>query len=292
MWTNFITPILRISPLLALSTILILGAHGCNSQSQNQSQSQKQSKATIKLGGSSSAIGLLKDLSASYRAKAPSTALDLLEPGQSENVIAGVKQKIIDVAAISKNLTPEKSVGSIVSREVAHDGLLVATHESVRGIAGVTTDQLKDIYSGKVTNWKELGGPDAPIVLLDRPEDESTKKLLRKHYLGADLKNSPNAVILRKEGELIQALENTPYSIGAFSLAHAISNKISVNRLSLNNIPPNTETIKNGTYPMVRTLSLIWNQSPSAATQEFVTYVGSPEGKQAIETSGFVAITK
>lgn len=298
MQSNFITRILRISPLLALSTILILGTNGCNSQSQSPSQSssqtssQSQTQATIKLGGSSSAIGLLKTLTDSYSLKTPSTTLDLLEPGQSENLIAGVKQKILDIAAISKKLTPEENDGSLVFQEIAHDALLVATHESVKGITGLTTDQLKNIYSGKVMNWKELGGPDAPIVVLDRPEDESAKKLLRKHYLGKDLKNADSAIILRKEGELIQALKNTPNSIGAFSLAHAISNKLPVNRLSLDNITPNTETVKNGTYKMVRTIGLISHKSPSAATQELMLYIGGAEARQVLEASGYVAISK
>ncbi len=294
---NLISPIptLFLRTTLPLAVLLLLSTSGCNnpSPSTNQSSSQQnstQSKASIKAGGSSSAIGLLQVLSDSYQVKNPSIKLNLIEPGQSENAIAGVKQKIIDVAAISKKLAPEENDGSLVFREIAQDGLLVATHESVKGVTGLTTAQLQDIYSGKATNWKELGGPDAPIVVLDRPEDESAKKLLRKHYLGKDLKNASTAIILRKEGELIQSLQSTPYSIGAFSLAYAITNKLPVNRLSLDTVAPTVETIKSGQYKMLRTIGFVWHVKSSEATQSLIQYVESADGRQQMEAAGYVAV--
>jgi phosphate transport system substrate-binding protein len=285
---------LRRSTVLSLGTLLLLGMSGCNpTGTQNPASPQKSSeqpKASIKAGGSSSAIGLLHVLSDPYRVKNPDIKLNLLEPGQSENAIAGVKQKILDIAAIAKKLPPEENDGTLIFREIAQDGLLVATHESVTGITGVTTAQLQDIYSGKVSNWKELGGPDAPIVVLDRPEDESAKKLLRKHYLGKDLKNASTAITLRKEGELIQSLRSTPYSIGAFSLAHAIGNKLPVNRLSLDKVAPTVETIKNGQYKMIRTIGLVWHSGPNEATKSLIQYIESPEGRQQMEAAGYVTV--
>jgi phosphate transport system substrate-binding protein len=177
------------------------------------------------------------------------------------------------------------------SREVAHDGLVVATNTSVTGITNLTTENLKAIYSGSITNWKALGGPDAEIVVLDRPEDESAKRLLRKHYLGDELQNSPTAIVLRKEGELIQAVQTTPNSIGAFSLAHAISQKLPVNRMSLNGIEPTPETIKAKQYPMLRSIVLIWHKDPSPATQEFMKHIFSAPGREILDKSGFVAVS-
>ncbi len=285
---------LEVSVILPMTLLTILGMSGCNptpnspiAPSQN---SNAQTQKMVKVGGSSSAIGLLQVLSDPYQAKNPAIKLNLLESGQSENVIAGVKQKILDIVAISKKLSPQENDGTLIFREIAQDGLLVATHESVKGVAGLTTEQLQEIYSGKASNWKEFGGPDAPIVVLDRPEDESAKKLLRKHYLGKELKNSATTIILRKEGELIQSLQSTPYSIGAFSLAHAISNKLPVNRLSLDTVAPTIETIKNGQYKMVRTIGLVWHIAPNEATQSLIKYIESAEGQQKIEAAGYVAV--
>ena len=284
--------------ILALGSIALLSLPSCSTpptptQGSTDSTATAQRDAqtdVIKIGGSSSAISLLKTLADEYQPMAKNTKIEMLDPGQSETVIAGVKQKIMDVGSISKTLKPEENDGTLEIREVAHDGLLVATHSSVTGIKNLTAADLKAIYSGSITNWKDLGGPDATIVVLDRPEDESAKRLLRKHYLGDDLKNSPTTVILRKEGELIQAIQNTPNSIGAFSLAHAISHNLSVNRMSLDGIEPTAANIKAGTYLMRRSIVLVWHKNPSAATQQLTQYIFSAPGSAVLEKSGFVTL--
>lgn len=283
--------------ILALSAIALLGLPSCMTTSSSvpaptaPQTVATSTQASIKVGGSSSTLGLIKVLQTHYEATAKNVKITQLEPGQSENIIDGIKQRVVDLGAISKALKPEENDGSLESREVANDAILVATHPSVTGVKNLTTEDIKGIYSGSITNWKQLGGTKAKIVLPDRPEDESAKRLLRKHYLGKDLKSSPEAVVLRKEGELIQAIQSTPYSIGAFSLAHAISNKLPVNRLSLNGVEPTRENVKAGKYPMLRTISIVWHKNPSEATQELIQYISSPPGINAMEQSGFISVT-
>jgi phosphate transport system substrate-binding protein len=283
---------------LALSAIALLGLTCCTTTTSTVSTTTASAnvviptQTSIKVGGSSSALGLIQMLQTKYEATVTNVKITQLEPGQSENIIQGIKLKLIDLGAISKKLKPEENDGSLESREIAHDALVIATHPSVTGVKNLTTENIKAIYSGDITNWKQLGGTDAKIVLLDRPEDESAKRLLRQHYLGKDLKNSPEAVVFRKEGELIQAIQSTPYSIGCFSLAHAISHKLPVNHLSLNGIEPTPENVKSGKYPMVRTISIVWHKNHSEATQGLIQYISSPSAINAMEQSGFISVTQ
>ena len=282
--------------ILALSAIALLGLSSCTTSSSAPAPTASQnvatpSQASIKVGGSSSTLGLIKVLQTNYEATAKNVKITPLEPGQSENIIDGIKQRVVDLGVISKTLKPEENDGSLESREFAYDALLVATHPSVTGVKNLTTEDIKGIYSGTITNWKQVGGNDAKIVLLDRPEDESAKRLLRKHYLGNDLKSSPEAVVLRKETELIQTIQSTPDSIGAFSLANAISNKLPVNRLSLNGVEATGENVKAGKYPMVRTISILWHKDPSKGTKELIQYIFSPPAINAMEKSGFISVT-
>jgi phosphate transport system substrate-binding protein len=282
---------------LALSAIAILGLTSCTTTTSSvptttaTTNVATPAQTSIKVGGSSSALGLIQMLETNYGATAKNVKITQLAPGQSENIIDGIKQRVVDLGAISKTLKPEEN-GSLESREVAHDALVIATHPSVTGVKNLTTENIKAIYSGSITNWKQLGGTDAKIVLLDRPEDESAKRLLRQHYLGKDLKNSPEAVVFRKEGELIQAIQGTPYSIGTFSLAHAVSHKLPVNRLTLNGVEPTPENVKAGKYPMVRTISIVWHKNPTEATQGLIQYISSPSAINAMEESGFISITQ
>lgn len=282
--------------ILTLSAIALQGLSSCTPETiapkpTTTTTAATQTQASIKVGGSSSTVNLQNILIASYTNTAKTVKITQLEPGQSENIIERIKLKVVDVGAISKALKPKENGGTLEVREVAKDALVVATHPSVTGVKDLTTEDLKGLYSGTVTNWKQLGGPDAKIVLLDRPEDESAKRLLRKHYLGADLKNSPEAVLLRKEGELITTIQNTPFSIGTFSLAQVISQKLPVNRLRLDGVDPTPENVKAGKYVMVREISMIWHKNPSEATQAFIEYIFSPSGINAIEQSGFIAVS-
>lgn len=283
--------------LIALGAIALVALPSCTTNTSTPSTPETaitaaNPQATIKAGGSSSAVDFLSTLKTAYEASPQAGKITLLEPGQSENILAGVKQGLLDVGALSKSLKPAERDSRLDSREVAHDGLVVATHPSVTGVKNLTTDNLKGIYSGRITNWQQLGGLDAPIVVLDRPEDESAKRLLRQYYLGKELKNAPNAVVLRKEGELIKTIQSTPYSIGAFSLAYAISHNLPVNRLSLNDIAPTPESLKAGQYPMFRTITIIWNKKASEATQSFIRYISSQPGTTTLEQAGFAAINK
>lgn len=275
---------------VAFGMIALMGTTSCTSDTSTQAEVKTQQE--IKLGGSSSTHTAIKIVADAYAAQNQNVKFTFLPKGQSGSGIAGVKKGLRDVAGVSRKLKPEEDNGSVIYKQVARDGLVVATHQSVKGISNLTTQQLKAIYSGAVTNWQELGGENAEIVVLDRPEDESAKKLLRKHYLGKELKNAPKAVIMRYEPELINALQNTPYSIGTFSVAYTISNKLPVNRLKLNNIEPTPQNIKSGKYKMVRSIGVVWDKKPSEATQKYLDFVFSEKGAELLNNSGFVPSTQ
>ncbi|WP_323310515.1 substrate-binding domain-containing protein [Anabaena cylindrica] len=241
----------------------------------------------IKIGGSSSTATVLKLLAQAYQAQNNNIKIEFISNTQSEGTIAALKNGIIDIASSSHKLKPEENNGQIQDRELAKDMLLVATNNSVKGVTNLSTQQLKAIYQGDITNWQELGGANANIIVLDRPEDESAKKLLRKYYLGAD-KTSTKAIILNKEGELIETLKNTPNSIGAFSSAYSVINQLPINRLSLNDVAPTIENFKSGKYQMVRYIGINWNKKPSVPTQNFINFIFSEEGNKILQKNGFI----
>ncbi|MFH7025411.1 MAG: substrate-binding domain-containing protein [Heteroscytonema crispum UTEX LB 1556] len=290
---------MQLSLLKALATLAIgialTGLSGCTNTHTNantNTSADTQTHSELKIAGDASTYPAMKILADAYSAKVKNTTLTFLPPNQSEAAIAGVKDGLLEIATISKQLKPESDDGTLEYRQAAKDALLVATHPSVKEVTNLTTQNLKAIYSGAIKNWKDLGGPDAKIVLLDRPEDESAKLLLRKHYLGKKLKNSPQTIIMRHEGDLVAALQNTPYSIGAFSLANAISNKLPVNHLSLNGIEPTPENVRSGKYQMVRTNGIVSKKNATKATQGFIDFTLSAEAGEVMSKSGFVQATQ
>ncbi|MBX9258612.1 substrate-binding domain-containing protein [Desmonostoc muscorum CCALA 125] len=255
--------------------------------SQVINKTDSQAKTIIKIGGSSSTVTVLKLLAQAYQSQNTNVKIEFISNSQSEGAIAALKNDIIDIAGSSHQLKPEEDNGKIQYREIAQDLLVVATNKNVKNVINLSTEQLKAIYKGDITNWRELGGADANILLLDRPEDESAKKLLRKYYLGDD-KTTTKAVILNKEGELSETLQSTPNSIGTFSLASSLINKLPVNHLNLNGVAPQAQNFANGKYQMVRHIGILWEKAPSAATQDFIDFIFSSEGKKILKNNGFL----
>jgi phosphate transport system substrate-binding protein len=285
---GFAVVLVTLAPMVI--SIALVAIPGCTSKTNSNAANTTQNapQQLIKIGGSTSTYPIVQLLADAYIAKNQNTQVKFISPSQSEGAIAGVQQGLLDVASISKQFQSQDNDGTLEYREIAHDALVVATHPSVTGITNLSTDNLKAIYSGAVTNWQQLGGPDAKIILLDRPEDESAKRLLRKYYLGEQLQNSPEAVIMRQEPELIQVIESTPYTIGAFSLGYAISHKLPVNRLSLDGIAPTVENVELGKYQMVRSIGMVFKKTSSEATFGYINFANSPEGVQVLRQSGFV----
>jgi phosphate transport system substrate-binding protein len=275
--------------------IILLGLCSCNSvkstdqtnSNQVTNQTDSQVKKIIKIGSSSSTVTVLKLLAQAYQSQNKTVKIEFISNSQSEGAIAALKNDIIDIAGSSRQLKPEDDNSEVQYRELAKDLLIVATNNSVKGVTNLSTKQLKAIYKGDITNWRELGGGNADIVVLDRPEDESAKKLLRKYYLGEE-KTTTKAVILNKEGELIETLQSTPNSIGAFSLASSLINQLPVNHLSLNGVVPKAENFATGQYQMVRHIGIIWKKAPSAPTQGFIDFIFSEEGKKLLQNNGFI----
>ena len=276
-----------------LGATTLWGLSGCNnpppvSEGTDSATETAASKADaqITIAGSGTPMSPLKIVATAYESQATAASINFLPSSQASAGIAGVKDGQLQIGTVSRQPKPEEAAEGLEYREFAKDALLVATHPSVEGVTNLTSDDLKAIYSGQTTNWAALGGPDAEIVVLDRPEDESAKQLLRTHYLGDELPNAASAVVLRKESELIAAIQNTSYSIGAFSLAQAVTNDLPVNRISLNSVAPSSETIENGTYPMVRSLGIVWFGALAPETQAFIDYLFSPEGARVLTESG------
>lgn len=271
---------------IGLGITSLFGVISCSSGIDTQVEAQTKQK--IKIVGSGSTYQAVKILAKAYEGKTENIKIKFLPKSQSPGSIASVKKELVDIGTVSRSLKPEEDDGSVVYREFVRDALVVGIHPSVKRVVDLQTSQLKAIYSGKITNWQELGGNNATIVVLDRPEDESAKKLLREHYLGIELKNAPQAVIMRHEPELINALNNTPYSIGAFSLANAISNKLPVKRLSLNGIEATPENVRTDKYTMVRKLGIVYRKKSAAKTQSFIDFIFSTRGQEVLRQSAFV----
>ncbi len=200
--------------------------------------------------------------------------------------VQGVASGDLEVGAVSRELTDDELALGLDYTALADDGLVIAVHPSVM-LHELTTQQVKDIYAGAYANWSELGGPDLPITILDRNEDESAKIIMRTFVLGSDLAISSKAVSLYYEPDMIQGVSSTAGAIGYFSLGYSISTDVPVTHVALDGVEPSVENILSGAYRVVRPLGVVTSPDASDDVKAFLAWSTSDEAREMLRANGY-----
>jgi len=169
---------------------------------------------------------------------------------------------------------------------VAYDAIIPVVHPS-NNLSNITTAQLKDIYMGKITNFKEIGGPDLKIVVCSRDTSSGTyetweKKVMKKERV------TPRAQVMASNGAIVQAISNSKHAVGYIGIGYIND---SVRTLTVNGVKGTNETTLNGTFPVSRPLFMFTNGWPKGDVLNFVNYMLNPEkGQKHVAKSGYVPL--
>lgn len=169
---------------------------------------------------------------------------------------------------------------------VAMDGLAMVVHES-NPLAGLTLDQIRAIYAGEITNWKQLGGPDQAIVLISRDTNSGTYESFEALVMkGAKI--GSKAEYVGSNGAIRQRVMSTPGAIGYVGLAFCEGVKI----IPVNGVMPSAETVLDKSYPIARPLYMYTNGRPKAGTAagDYVLLATQSEGQRIIEDTGYIPL--
>lgn len=266
--------------ILALVVIL---AMGCTPASDDIVEI---SETTIRISGSGTCLPLLRLLTTAY----PDETVDFVYlPGlHSGGGIDGVSQGDLDLGAISRGLEPDEEGLGLDVTILSTDALAVVVHPSV-DVHELTSEQVRDIYAGDVSDWAELGGSSLPLIALDRPDDESAKKILRQHVLGDDFVVTPMSVEMSYESDMVEGVESSPGSIGFFSLGIGTADGANVTYVTLDGVEPAVGTVADGSYTMTRQLGVVSNPDAPSEVAEFLEWASSAEALALMAENGFAA---
>lgn len=186
-----------------------------------------------------------------------------------------------------KILAPEEANAKLVP--LGWDAIVAITHPS-NPVKNITSDQLKAILKGTTTNWKELGGPDAPIKLAVRKGKISgvgrmTRELV---FFDPEVDFAKDAKVLKSSGPIEKFVETDPHAIAVTGISSGRKRK--VNFLKMDGIEPSYENISKGVYPLHRPLYLVINKKPSKDVVAFASFATSPEGQEVIKAQGTVTL--
>lgn len=187
----------------------------------------------------------------------------------------------------SRNLKDEEISEGLVEVEIAFDGMAVITSKNNK-IDSLTLSEVKDIYRGKITNWKDVGGEDSPIVVVSREDGSGTRGTFQEivGYTSEELYKE--SVIDDGSGDIKTTVAGNDDAIGFISFRHIDD---SINAIKIDNIAPNTENIKNGEYKLSRPFLLVYKEENlKESGNKLIDFILSKEGQNIVEESGLIRI--
>ncbi|HIE56416.1 MAG TPA: phosphate ABC transporter substrate-binding protein [Chromatiaceae bacterium] len=241
--------------------------------------------------GSTTVLPLAQKVAEAFMKEHPQVRISI-SGGGSGNGIKALIDGMTDIAMSSRFIKP-KEVKLAVSKgyypvpfAVCYDSIIPVVHPS-NPVNQITLDQLKAIYEGKVKNWKELGGPDAKVVVISRDTSSGTYEVWEKKVM-KKARVYPGALLQASNGAVAEAVAKNKNAIGYVGLGYL--NK-QIKALKVNGVVGSVETTLNGTYPISRPLFMFTQGWPKGECKAFINYVLHPDkGQRLVEEVGFVPL--
>jgi phosphate transport system substrate-binding protein len=231
----------------------------------------------------STALQPLVDAAAKQYVKACSGSTITVNGGGSGTGLSQVAQGSIqignsDVTAASKLSTPDAN--SLVDHIIARQGWIVVTNKDVTGVTNLTTQQNMDIWTGKVTNWKAVGGPDLPIVLIFRPSSSGTRSTFKKLVLGGATEATGGQTLTEdSNGAVTAAISKTDGAVSVIGFAYYNdpANKALLNGLQLDGVDATVADVSNASYKLAADGHMYTKGEPTGLAAAFLNYMLSAD---------------
>ena len=280
----------------ALSAVMALALlAGCGNQTDNNSSSNDNGgdasdtpaasvSGTVSTDGSTSMEKVIGALSESYMAANKDVTVNYNPTGSGAGITA-VQEGTCDIGLSSRALKDEEKAAGLKETVLAYDGIAIIVHPD-NPVSDLSIEQIAKLYTGEITNWKDVGGSDAEVVLIGREAASGTRDGFES------ITGTKDECQYRQEltstGDVITAVSQNPDAIGYASLA-AI--KDSVKALSVDGVTPSEATVKDGSYQVQRPFVLVTveGKALSAAAQSFFDYATSADAADIIAKAGAVA---
>lgn len=185
----------------------------------------------------------------------------------------------------------EDKAKELVDHKVVAQGFAVVVNEAA-GVKELTKQQIQDIFSGKVKNWKEVGGADKEIFLIHRPSSSGTRATFVKTVLGGDknLENDSLGSVQDSSGAVAKAMAQNDGAVSYLALSYLSSDEAkSMVKVAIDGVEASKENITTGKYPFWSWGHMYTKGEPTAEAKKFIDYIMSEDNKKVVEDTGFIS---
>ena len=209
-----------------------------------------------------------------------------IQGGGSTAGIQAVLTGASQVGMSSRKL--EESEKQLIAIPIIYDAIAVIVHRT-NPLDNLSMDQIRKIYAGKITRWKEVGGADRAITLVTREEGSGTRETFQNLVMGKNEEVTLGALVQDSNGAIRQVVADDPNAIGFISLG-LVNDRVKA--LTIDGIEPTLENIRTRRYQIIRPFLFVFKSTPQGVAKEFLDYVLSPAGQKLLVQEGLVSMNQ
>lgn len=281
----------KIVTFLLLGMLLITAgiAAGCSktetqeNTEPEQGAATKQLSGTLTIAGSTSVQPFSEVVAEEFMAKNPEVQVNVQGGGSSQGIEAAISGAA-DIGSSSRELKDEEK-SQLVETRIALDGIAIVVHKD-NPVGALSREQVKNIYLGNITNWKEVGGSDTAITVVSREEGSGTLDAFLSLVMDKE-EITDKAIIQNSTGAVRTAVAGDKNGIGFISLAKVNEE---VKALDIDGVKATVENIKSDTYKLYRTFLYVTKSEPEGLSKAFIDFVMSDEGQNLMVEEGAISI--
>lgn len=279
--------------VVAMMSLSILGC-GSDTASNDKAASSSSLSGSITGSGSSALLPLAKDAADKFKELHPEVSITL-NGGGSGTGLKQVADGSVDIgnSDVAADTKLDKAVADgLVDHKVCVVTMAPVVNKDIAAtVKSLTKQQLTDIFTAKITNWKEVGGPDEEIVLITRPSTSGTRALFKEFALGGAEEASNKSLETDDSGTLLQSIKDNKGAIGYVALSYLLNNQ-DVATVSVDGVAPTLENTYNGTYPVWGYEHMYTKGEPNATVKAYLDFIMSDEYGKSMEAQGYGVTSK
>jgi phosphate transport system substrate-binding protein len=282
---------------LALGLVMALALVGCGGGETESGDTgtgaEQELTGSITVQGSDTMVNLSQAWSESFQDENPGVTISVTGGGSGTG-IASLINGTVDYANASREMKDEEvqlaadSGVEAIEHTVAKDGIAVFVHPD-NPVGELTMDQLGKIYRGEITNWSEVGGNTAEIVLLGRDTSSGTYEYFKEEVVGDEAEYSPAMKNIQSSQGIVDECSKNVDAIGYAGVGY-IADSIKV--VAIDGTPASVEAVLGGNYVLSRGLYMYGNGQPEGVQKAFLDWILSPAGQTVVEEEGFVPVSQ
>lgn len=252
----------------------------------------EQVQGSLQIKGSDTMVNLCQAWAESFMAAHPKVTVAVTGGGSGTGIAALIGGSC-DLAATSRPMTPKEQAQTAATEwKVGLDGLAVVVHPS-HPIKQLTLQQMAGLFTGKIRNWQEIGGPNRKVVILSREVNSGTHVYFKEHVLGKGQEFSPEALLMSSSQAIADEVATNPDAIGYYGMGYLSPDSSAVAVAKSPESPyvsPSIANVRSNTYPISRPLFFYARGEPQGVVKAFLDFTLSAEGQTIVQQTDFVPV--